>query len=76
MNKEIRQGIQKALVEKLEVALVTVIQTMGSTPRETGAKMLVFSDGTTLGTVGGGCGEPSEAGAFMCSPNMLPKNTP
>lgn len=34
--------------------LVTVVDAHGSTPRKTGAKMLVLSDGTTLGTVGGG----------------------
>src|SRR5262249_46858343 len=33
--------------------LVTVAQTRGSTPREAGAKMLVW-EGGTLGTVGGG----------------------
>ena len=35
-------------------ALVTVIRTEGSVPRHAGAKMLVRSDGSTLGTVGGG----------------------
>ena len=39
------------------VASATVIRTKGSTPREVGAKMLVLTDGTTHGTVGGGCGE-------------------
>jgi xanthine dehydrogenase accessory factor len=34
-------------------ALVTVIQTKGSTPRETGAKMIVYHDGRISGTVGG-----------------------
>jgi xanthine dehydrogenase accessory factor len=35
-------------------ALATIIGTEGSTPRETGAKMLVREDGTIVGTVGGG----------------------
>jgi len=34
-------------------ALVTVIATKGSTPRDAGSKMLVSSDGTVYGTVGG-----------------------
>jgi xanthine dehydrogenase accessory factor len=34
-------------------ALVTVIRTQGSTPREAGAKMIVRPDGTISGTVGG-----------------------
>lgn len=38
-------------------ALVTVISTEGSTPRETGAKMAVTSCGQTVGSIGGGCAE-------------------
>ncbi len=34
-------------------ALVTVIAKKGSTPRDTGSKMLVSSDGTVYGTIGG-----------------------
>jgi xanthine dehydrogenase accessory factor len=39
------------------VALCTVVGSRGSTPQEKGAKMLVLADGTTLGTLGGGCVE-------------------
>jgi xanthine dehydrogenase accessory factor len=35
-------------------AIATVIEARGSTPRGTSAKMLVFADGRTVGTVGGG----------------------
>lgn len=35
-------------------ALVTVISAQGSTPRETGAEMVVYEDGSIAGTVGGG----------------------
>ncbi|MDF1500376.1 MAG: XdhC/CoxI family protein [Anaerolineales bacterium] len=35
-------------------ALVTVIRTRGSVPRHAGSKMIVFADGTTQGTIGGG----------------------
>ena len=38
-------------------ALMTVISTMGSTPVESGAIMVMDSLGRTIGTVGGGCGE-------------------
>lgn len=38
-------------------ALATIISTKGSTPRKKGAKMLVYPDGRTLGSIGGGCGE-------------------
>jgi xanthine dehydrogenase accessory factor len=36
------------------LALVTVTQCTGSTPRETGAKMIVLPDGVFHGTIGGG----------------------
>ena len=36
------------------VALATVVSTRGSTPRHLGARMAVWADGRTLGTVGGG----------------------
>ncbi len=39
------------------VALVTVVRAQGSTPQRAGAKMLVWADGRTIGTIGGGCYE-------------------
>jgi xanthine dehydrogenase accessory factor len=36
---------------------VTVVRANGSTPQRAGAKMLVFADGRTIGTIGGGCYE-------------------
>src|ERR1051326_500755 len=38
-------------------AMAAVIKTKGSTPQQTGAKMVVFDDGSFIGTVGGGCVE-------------------
>lgn len=38
-------------------AVATIIRTKGSTPRKTGAKMIVYSNGNVFGTIGGGCGE-------------------
>ena len=35
-------------------ALCTIIQAKGSTPRKAGAKMLVYKDGSIVGTIGGG----------------------
>ncbi len=37
--------------------LATIVRAAGSTPRAVGAKMLTCADGTTYGSVGGGCGE-------------------
>jgi len=39
------------------IALVTVVEAKGSTPREVGAKMLVNKDGLVAGTIGGGITE-------------------
>ena len=36
---------------------MTIVRARGSTPQRTGAKMLVFADGRTIGTIGGGCYE-------------------
>jgi xanthine dehydrogenase accessory factor len=44
-----------ALLEKQgRVAMATVVSAVGSTPRETTARMLVLADGSTVGTIGGG----------------------
>ena len=43
--------------EEERAALVTVISTRGSTPREAGAKMAVCPDGRIVGSIGGGCAE-------------------
>ncbi|MGH9763477.1 MAG: XdhC family protein, partial [Blastocatellia bacterium] len=34
-------------------AMATVVKTRGSTPQQCGAKMVVFDDGSFIGTVGG-----------------------
>lgn len=57
MDKEIYLGLKKAIDQNMDVALITITSVLGSTPRKPGAKMLVFADGTTVGTIGGGCGE-------------------
>lgn len=57
MEKEVVLGLKKAYEQNLAVALITVTSVLGSTPRKPGAKMVVLADGTTAGTIGGGCGE-------------------
>lgn len=54
MDREFLETLSDALDRGLEVVLVTLVETRGSVPREAGAKMLVFPDGTIHGTVGGG----------------------
>jgi xanthine dehydrogenase accessory factor len=57
VNQEVFAALSKALDEGQEVALITIVGATGSTPQRVGAKMLVYSDGRTVGTIGGGCYE-------------------
>ncbi len=57
VQDQIYREIADALGRKEPVVLATVARTRGSTPRKTGAKMVVRSDGAFRGTIGGGCGE-------------------
>lgn len=47
----------QALNRGEDLVLCSIIASSGSTPRGRGAKMAVFADGSTLGTVGGGAVE-------------------
>lgn len=57
MNEEVFRAITEALQRGEAAALMTIIRAEGSTPQRVGAKMLVFADGRTVGTIGGGCYE-------------------
>ena len=51
---DIFNSIAASRKSNLETALCIVVDTKGSTPRQVGAKMLVFADGKIEGTIGGG----------------------
>lgn len=53
--------------QDIAVCLATIIETTGSTPREVGAKMLICVDGSTYGSIGGGCGENQVRSAALRS---------
>lgn len=57
MNEEVFRAVNEAFERGESAALVTIIRTQGSTPQRVGAKMLVYPDGRTVGTIGGGCYE-------------------
>jgi len=57
MNQEVFAALAEALEQGEETALVTIVASNGSTPQRVGAKMLVYADGRTVGTIGGGCYE-------------------
>jgi len=54
---EIYAEMKRRLDEGARAAMATVVKTRGSTPQQIGAKMVIFDDGTYVGTVGGGCVE-------------------
>jgi xanthine dehydrogenase accessory factor len=49
--------LEKWINKKEKVAIATVINTWGSSPRKVGAKMLIDADGASSGSVSGGCVE-------------------
>ncbi len=55
--KEILDTIIGEGFENSPTALATIISRKGSAPRQVGTKMLVLQNGTTVGTIGGGCVE-------------------
>ena len=57
MSQDVFAAVSEALERGEPAALVTIVAAHGSTPQRVGAKMLVFADGRTVGTIGGGCYE-------------------
>jgi len=53
-DESIYQAILEARRAGRPAALATVVRAQGSVPRHAASKMLIFSDGQILGTVGGG----------------------
>ena len=65
------QDIFKKAIYFLErgepIAIATAVRTKGSTPQKAGARLLVCKDGTSVGTLGGGCIE----GSVWCTAKEL-----
>src|SRR5690349_24501039 len=57
MEIDIFDEIQRLRQEGRKAALATIVQIRGSVPSFQSAKMLVREDGSTMGSVGGGCVE-------------------
>ena len=64
-DQEIFQKIIELKGQEIDVALATIVETAGSTPRGAGAKMIICVDGTLYGSVGGGCGESEVRSAAL-----------
>lgn len=61
MMEDVFGAVAAALSNGERSALVTIVRANGSTPQRVGAKMLVYADGRTVGTIGGGCYENDAA---------------
>jgi len=71
--------LERALVSGRPCALLTVAATRGSVPRQAGTKMVVFADGSSIGTIGGGKFEAlalADAIAAMSSSSVSLKTYP
>ena len=55
--KDVFDEATNLLKDGSPLVLATVIDTKGSTPQKSGAKLLVREDGSGVGTLGGGCVE-------------------
>ena len=56
-SREIYMEMKRRLDQGSQAVMATIIKTRGSTPQTEGAKIVVFDDGSFIGTVGGGCVE-------------------
>jgi xanthine/CO dehydrogenase XdhC/CoxF family maturation factor len=56
-DREVYVALLAAAEEGRRVALATVVDVRGSTPRDVGSKMVIDGGGAQVGTIGGGCGE-------------------
>ena len=71
MEIDIFDEIQRLRLEGRKAALATIVQIRGSVPSFQSAKMLVRDDGSTLGSVGGGCVANQLAKVHPCSDRDL-----
>ncbi len=55
--QNVLQELSEAVSKHQPVAFTALVETRGSTPQKAGATMLVFADGSQVGTLGGGCVE-------------------
>lgn len=69
---DLYEEIIKALKAKERLVLATLIRRMGSAPRALGAKYLIRADGSTVGSIGGGC---VEAEVWQEAQEVLRKGT-
>lgn len=55
--RELKHALIQTREQREQAVLATIIKRKGSAPRKVGTKMLIFPDGSTTGTIGGGSAE-------------------
>ncbi len=70
---DIKESVDLWLRNKNKIALATVVQTWGSSPRRIGAKMAINDEGKIIGSVSGGC---VEAAVIQDAAQVLRRDTP
>lgn len=58
---EVRRRLADPARGGRDLVIASIVRDRGSTPRKTGAKMLIDPAGAQVGTIGGGCGEADVA---------------
>ena len=71
--RDILPELNQWTADKEPIALATVVQTWGSSPRRAGAKMALTPDGKITGSVSGGC---VEGAVFEAGVEVLKSNRP
>jgi len=71
--RDILPDLDRWREDRKSIALATVVQTWGSSPRRAGAKMALTRDGKITGSVSGGC---VEAAVFEAGVEVLKSNIP
>ena len=57
LDRDVYRALAQVRAARLPAVLATVVEVVGSTPQEAGAKLLLTGDGQQAGTVGGGAFE-------------------
>ena len=71
--RDILSDLDRWRADNNSIALATVIQTWGSSPRRAGAKMALTPDGKITGSVSGGC---VEGAVYDSGVEVLKSNLP
>ncbi|MBI21389.1 MAG: hypothetical protein CL780_03985 [Chloroflexi bacterium] len=71
--ESVYKAAKKELNSEKQMVITTVVKTSGSTPQKSGARLLVKSDGSAIGTLGGGC---VEGDIWFASSEILKQGLP